>query len=173
MFKHSEKVTKARSIAIEKHRNQKYGNRPYIFHLDEVATKLIMFGVIEEDLLCAAYLHDILEDTDYCSEELRSNFGNEVLDIVLAVTDEPGLNRAERKIKTYPKIKNNKKAIIVKLADRISNLENALYHNKIDFFKTYKKEQEHFSGIVKTSDLEISALEKSMWDHLDKLLKVF
>jgi len=87
----------------------------------------------------AAILHDIAEDTEYSVDLVRRDFGAEVADLVWRLTDEPGGNRALRKARTYPKIKANKWAVLIKLADRYINTKGSekkeMYQREFDSFK--------------------------------------
>lgn len=156
-------VEKARKIALIAHGDQKYGNQPYSVHLEAVAGILQRFGYNDEEMLASAFLHDSLEDTDL-SEEVVREFGDRVLRAVKAVTNEQGANRKERNAKTYPKIKANPDALVLKLADRIANVEASLA-NSPDKLEMYRKEYAGFREAL----YDPKAL--SMWDHLDRLLK--
>lgn len=94
---------------------------------------------------------------------LASQFGNEISDIVFAVTSEPGENRADRFRKTAPKIQFNKKALIVKLADRIANTEASLQSNP-KLYKMYLKEFPLFKELLyNPQDVELLLL----WNRLE------
>ena len=59
-------IEEARNFAIKAHGHQKYGDSPYVVHLDAVAGTLERFGHAgDTNLIAAAYLHDTLEDTEY------------------------------------------------------------------------------------------------------------
>jgi (p)ppGpp synthase/HD superfamily hydrolase len=88
-------------------------------------------------------LHDILEDTPLSYNDVKKEFGEKVADIVYDVTDELGKNRKERKERTYPKIRANHDAILVKICDRIANANNSKKLNK-RMFEMYKKEHRDF-----------------------------
>lgn len=165
--KQSELVSQARILAIKKHMIQVYADDyPYIKHLEEVVNILIRFGYTDDLYIIAGYLHDILEDTDLSYNDIKTQFGVEIADVVYCVTDELGKNRKERKSKTLPKIKSNEKAIVVKLADRIANLENGVSTNGGDgFLKMYKKENVKFK-----EELFIHDEHKPLWDYIDDVL---
>lgn len=167
----NELFDKARAIAIKAHGEQLYGEKPYEHHLQMVGEILRRFGFHSENddhfpLLISAWLHDSLEDTDLTKAEIEAVFGNEVADLVWRVTDEDGANRKERKAKTYLKLRESEQAIILKLADRIANVESSLQNNP-GLLRMYAKEQFHFSESLKP----FSQSEKSfkMWEHLEKL----
>lgn len=149
----------ARDFAITSHGDQKYGIHPYEIHLGNVVTALMRFGVTptdeyQTDLLRSAWLHDVIEDTEVTREELAEKFGEKVAVIVYALSDEKGNSREERKINFYLKISGSEEAIIVKLADRISNVEFSLIHGndrKYDVYKTeQKKFEEAITGVIQT-----------------------
>lgn len=135
-------VERARDFAIKWHGDQKYGNEPYIVHLDHVNEITRRFE-LPINIQIAAYLHDILEDTDCIFEEVWDEFGWEIAQLVFLVTDEDGDNRRERKQKTYPKISSNPGAVLLKICDRLANIEQAKQNN-IGLFNMYKREHNEF-----------------------------
>jgi len=161
-------VKEAAYFAISAHGNQTYDGYPYYYHLEEVVDILKEFGYTEDKYIISGYLHDALEDTAMSFNDIKERFGIEVAEIVYAVTDELGRNRKERKEKTYPKIKANKDAIIVKLADRISNMRNSLLkgHRMSDM---YIKEYKGFRGALDTNDYELD----NLWLELDGMYSKF
>lgn len=159
---------KAREFAIVAHGDQRYGADPYVSHLDDVAVVLADAGHRnDEGLMVAAYLHDVLEDTDCGPEELLSQFGIAVYQLVWGVTDEPGKNRAERHAKTYPKIAQDPRRVTLKLADRIANVKHSL-HRGGKLMDMYRKEHPEFrAALYRESDL----YNKALWEKLDTLFK--
>ena len=73
-----------REYVIKAHGDQKYGSKPYIYHLDGVVERLKLKG--HSELIALGYLHDVIEDTDISYGELRTKFGHEVADSVLLLT---------------------------------------------------------------------------------------
>jgi len=166
MVKFDNKVQAARRFAELLHDSQRYGDHPYSYHLYEVVDTLTLrFHVSDKDMLCAAYLHDSIEDTGVSSATIADLFGPRVAELVSAVTDEPGVNRKERKAKTYPKIKATPGATQLKLADRIANVEHTIHTCNAPLFRMYRKEHEEF-----TAKLYSSGEHLEMWDYLDKLM---
>jgi guanosine-3',5'-bis(diphosphate) 3'-pyrophosphohydrolase len=120
----------ARTLAVASHGEQLYADEPYERHLEEVVRVLVSNGADPSipghlDVLCAAWLHDTLEDTDLDPAIIEAEFGAKVLEIVRAVTDQPGMNRHERHRATYPRIAELEPDVCVKLADRIANIERS------------------------------------------------
>lgn len=156
-------VQEARQVAIKAHGSQVYdGIFPYEKHLDDVVEVLKRFSIVHPKYLCAAYLHDVIEDGSLSYNDIKRYFGEEVAEIVYCVTDEIGRNRKEKKAKTLPKTAQNQDAIIIKLADRIANIEHG---GKIDM---YAKEYDEFHSHLYTYDKQAIPL----WNHLEELLGI-
>jgi len=124
-------VLRATLFAAEKHRNQRRKDAdasPYINHPIALANVLANEGgVTDPEVLCAALLHDTIEDTETTADELRVAFGEAVTRIVLEVTDDKSLPKAERKrlqVEHAPHV--SAPAKLVKLADKICNLRDIL-----------------------------------------------
>jgi GTP diphosphokinase / guanosine-3',5'-bis(diphosphate) 3'-diphosphatase len=122
-------VLKAVEFAATKHRDQRRKDEaasPYINHPIALANILANEGgVLHPVVIVAALLHDTIEDTETTLEELRAAFGPQVAGIVMEVTDDKSLAKAERKrlqIKHAAHI--SKAARLVKLADKIANLRD-------------------------------------------------
>jgi len=122
-------ILKALDFAARKHRDQRRKNveaSPYINHPIELAKVLSNEGGFTSSaLLCAALLHDTIEDTQTTQEELLEQFGEEITRIVLEVTDDQKLPKSERKrlqIERAAGISHHAK--LVKLADKICNLRD-------------------------------------------------
>ena len=153
----------ARLVAVRAHASQTYDEIfPYEKHLDDVVEVIKRFGYSGKYVI-AAYLHDILEDTGLSYNDVKRHFGVEVAEMVYCVTDELGRNRKEKKEKTLPKTASNPDAIILKLADRIANIEHG---GKIDM---YAKEYQEFRG---TLYLNTPDHAKKMWGYLEGILKI-
>jgi GTP pyrophosphokinase len=145
----------------------------YKHHLEDVCEVLQRFGFDPEThsdpdfcnlLRIAGQLHDVLEDTPIDYSVLEKEFSTEVAKLVFAVTDEGGSNRIERKERTYPKIKSyGTPAIILKLADRIANVESCL-NSKDSRYKMYLKEKSKFEEALRVQG-ELTEL----WDYLNSL----
>ena len=119
----------ALTFAAEKHRMQRRKDvdaSPYINHPIAVASVLCSEGGITEmDVLCAALLHDTIEDTNTTEEELRARFGDTVAKIVAEVTDDKTLDKHRRKaLQIEHAHALSRAAKLVKLADKICNLRD-------------------------------------------------
>ena len=121
-------LLKAVAFAAEKHRDQRRKDAdasPYINHPIELASLLREHGVDDIAVLCAALLHDTIEDTNTTADELRREFGDTITDVVLEVTDDTTLEKAERKRLQVEHARTlSHRARLVKLADKICNLRD-------------------------------------------------
>lgn len=157
-------IEKAKMLSDILHSNQKYDEFDYNKHLDDVVNVLKKFNIDDEAIIVACYLHDTVEDTQMKISKVREYFGDEVADIVFAVTNELGENRKERNLKTYQKLIRIPKAIKLKLGDRIANTEHSLNKGNMRFFEMYRNEYPGFrTSLFNDKD------NLAMWDYLDNL----
>ena len=156
-------IEKAFAFAKVRHKGQRYGSWEYTKHLQDVVDVLKRFRYLTEDLIIAGYLHDIIEDTKTTTNEIENLFGSRIAQLVDAVTDGAGKNRRERKARPYSLIPKVKDAILIKLADRIANVENA-FRSKSKLLNMYKKEYASFRKALYKPDEA-----KEMWNHLENL----
>jgi guanosine-3',5'-bis(diphosphate) 3'-pyrophosphohydrolase len=124
-------ILKATRFSAEKHNDQRRkdsNSSPYINHPIEVADTLWRVGYVrDETLLVAAILHDTIEDTDTTKEEIEKEFGEEVLKLVLEVTDDKSLPKQTRKqlqIEHAPH--KSERAKLLKIADKINNIRDII-----------------------------------------------
>lgn len=122
-------ILDALRLASEKHRTQRRkdpGDTPFINHAIEVAHVLAdVGGVTDPEVLQAALLHDVVEDTDTPAEEVEQHFGSRVRRIVEEVTEDRTLRRAERKARLVEESANlSPEAKQLRIADMISNLRS-------------------------------------------------
>jgi len=131
-------LLKALAFAAHKHRDQRRKDHvasPYINHPIALANVLWHEGgVTDPVVLAAALLHDTVEDTDTQPEELRAEFGDEIADVVLEVTDDKALPKEERKrLQIEHAGKHSRAAQLVKLADKICNVRDMVDHAPRDW----------------------------------------
>jgi (p)ppGpp synthase/HD superfamily hydrolase len=94
--------------------------------------------------MVATWGHDVIEDCRVSYNDVKNHLGQEVADIVYAVTNEKGKNRKERaNDKYYEGIRNTPGAVFVKLCDRIANVQYSKMTGS-RMFEMYKKENDHF-----------------------------
>ena len=132
-------IEKAKEFAKKKHRGQfrKFAeNQPYITHPIAVAEKLMTI-TDDTDVICAAYLHDTLEDTSTTETELQKNFGETITNLVLELTSEDyeshGLRKEEYLTKKINTI--SPKGRLLKWADRWHNVSGLLEEETPQWFR--------------------------------------
>lgn len=121
-------IEKATRIAVEVHEGQrrKGDDLPFIVHPVMVALKLAKYN-FPDKVIAAALAHDILEETEYPEEKMRKELGEEVAEIVKAVTNEDNPDWEEKKKKYVESVRNGSEdAKAVSVADKIHNLESLL-----------------------------------------------
>lgn len=112
------RVMQAHKFARERHDGQIDDNGlPYFDHISQVVSILRQI-TDDDDVIIAAYLHDTIEDTNTTYEEILGLFGQTVADLVMEVTHE---GCADSKGYYFPRLKSQK-GILIKFADRLSNL---------------------------------------------------
>ena len=124
-------ILKALRFSAEKHNDQRRKDSrssPYINHPIQVAETLWTVGEVRDvTLLVAAILHDTVEDTATTPDEIRENFGEDVLALVLEVTDDKSLPKQVRKqLQVEHAPHKSRDAKFLKLADNISNVRDII-----------------------------------------------
>lgn len=124
-------VLRAARFAAWKHRDQRRkgrGRLPYINHpLDLAHVLWFEGGVTDPVVLAAALLHDTIEDTQTSLQELQGEFGTQIAEIVMEVTDEASLDwRARKRLQISRARTASARAKLVKLADKICNLRSLI-----------------------------------------------
>jgi len=133
------------AFSAHKHRTQRRKDRhasAYINHPIALARVLHNEGRVSDvATLCAAMLHDTVEDTQTTRAELARVFGKEITDVVMEVTDNKRLRKDTRKrlqIEHAPQL--SRRAKLVKLADKICNLRDLRQHPPVGWSRARKRE---------------------------------
>lgn len=133
--KHLQLIRRAFEYAKKKHEGQfRKSKEPYIIHPRDVAITLAEYEV-DPNTIVAGLLHDILEDTDTTYEEIKSEFGEEIADIVEGLTKLKQLqyqnSKAQQQAKNHQKMvlamAKDIRVILVKLADRLNNMRTLAF----------------------------------------------
>jgi (p)ppGpp synthase/HD superfamily hydrolase len=144
-----EHVTKAKAYAEKAHDDAgcTYGDNDesYVVHLDEVRNwvlrhpSVLRFTFDFENVLAAAYTHDLIEDAQQTYNDVKDATSKEVADITLAVTDVHAENRMLRFLLTVPKMIKDYRALVLKVCDIAAN---ASYGRsaKNSMYRKYQKE---------------------------------
>lgn len=136
---------RAANFAAKHHRKQRRKDgegTPYINHPIEVANLLAEIGKITDvNVLAAAVLHDTIEDTDADEEDLRREFGEVILSLVLECTDDKSLPKQERKcLQIVNAPHKTPQAACIKMADKISNVKDIAHSPPPDWSLERRRE---------------------------------
>ncbi len=129
-----EQIQKAYEWAYQLHDGQfRVSQEPYIIHPVEVA-KILVDLKLDKDTIIAAFLHDVLEDTETSAEEMEARFGKSVVNLVQGVTK---LGKYQFKSKEERQAENFRRmfiamaqdirVVVLKLADRLHNMRTLSY----------------------------------------------
>jgi len=160
----SQLIQRARQLAFAYHENQKYGLHEYSYHLESVVelVKLYSYMIpenLKEEAICAAYLHDILEDTLCTQDEILRALNPRILLIVKLLTkNESNLE------KYFNKIALDDLAIFLKLCDRYSNILESIKNGNNRKLAKYKEQNPLFIRIL---------LDKKYNDLIEEIKKLF
>ena len=169
---------KALAFSAEKHTKQRrkdIDKSPYINHPISLANILAQRWVIDENVLCAAILHDTIEDTETTVEELQEHFGEKITSIVLEVTDDKSLEKSVRKQKQVEHAASiSHEAKLVKLADKIANITDIINTPPEDWSSDRKKDYFNWAkAVVDNLRGAHQGLEKDFDDLINKAKIVF
>ncbi|MCX7986222.1 MAG: HD domain-containing protein [Bacteroidales bacterium] len=173
-----ESLFKALDFAAQQHifqRRKGSFNIPYINHPIRVSYLLIQCGETDVELLSAALLHDVIEDTQATAEEIASMFGEKVASIVSEVTDNMQLSKEDRKrlqIEKAPFL--SRPAKLIKIADKACNMEDLIRYpiwwpksRKIAYFQWAYAVFVHCKGLNPTLDkyfLDVYKRGLNLWN---------
>ncbi|MGZ4482997.1 MAG: RelA/SpoT family protein [Nocardioidaceae bacterium] len=157
---------------------------PYITHPLAVATILADIGMTEPTL-CAALLHDTVEDTSYTLEELRRDFGDEVAALVDGVTKLDKVKygdsaQAETIRKMIVAMSRDIRVLVIKLADRLHNMRTLRYLKQDKQERIARETLEIFAPLAhrlgmntlkwELEDLAFATLHPKMYDEIVRLV---
>lgn len=168
-------LLRACAVATQAHAHQwRKGAQalPYMCHPLQVAYLLAHEGGVQcVEILCAALLHDVLEDTTLTAAELETEFGVEISTLVQAVTDDKTLSRPEQQaaqIAHAPHLPYG--AQLIKLADKISNIQDILSDPPTTWDRHRQAAYVAFAQAVVTG---LRALDSPLLAYFDALVAEF
>ena len=168
-------IVQARNFAKKKHAGQlrKNGKTTTFSHLEDVVKNLKKMKVANDDIICAGWLHDTIEDTDTDFDIIKDRFGRKVADIVVSVTKDNRLPKEQREIKYAKDLKSsNAKAKLVKIADILANVNDAPNAGKDVKWekKQFVKKSKYWSYVsnVKPGKLAELTWAKNEWKKLQE-----
>ena len=154
-------IERAKAFGRKSHGSQvrKYSGLPYFTHPEAVAAIVADLGW-DEATICAALLHDVVEDTPVTIEEIRAEFGDEIARIVAGVTDvskkTDGNRRTRKQIDLQHLAQGDAKIHTVKLADCIHNARGIIKDDP-DFAVVYMREKRDLLKVLTKGDPRLQA----------------
>ncbi len=178
-------IERAYLIAEKAHGTQtRKSGDPYITHPLAVATILAEIGMTEPTV-CAALLHDTIEDTPYTLDELRSDFGDEVAALVDGVTKLDKVKygdsaQAETIRKMIVAMSRDIRVLVIKLADRLHNMRTLRYLKQDTQERKARETLEIFAPLAhrlgmntlkwELEDLAFATLHPKIYDEIVRLV---
>ncbi len=170
-------LTRAFHYACKCHARQKRkgaAGEPYVNHLADVARRVAeATGGADIDLIAAALLHDTIEDVGVSRDDLVIAFGEDITALVVEVTDDKSMEKAERKrLQVVNAAKISDRAKMLKLADKASNAR-AMVASPPDWSDRRKREYadwaeavaEGLRGVNQTLERELDAAIAALREH--------
>jgi len=121
------KLEAAELFAKGKHSGiiQSDGITPYWKHLESVVSRLKNIGITDEDILCAAWLHDVIDYTNTSFDDIYQRFGQNVAVMILSISKDKKLHKKDQELQYVQQLKNASwQAQLIKLCDISSDLKN-------------------------------------------------
>lgn len=183
------KIISAYEFAAKAHSNQvRSSGEPYITHPVAVAYVLLELGM-DTDTICAALLHDVVEDTDTTLEELRKLYGQDVAMLVDGVTKLgkiPLFTKEEQQAENVRKIllamSQDIRVIIIKLCDRLHNMRTLQFRPAFKQRNTALETMNIYAPIAhrlgirtikdEIEDLAFRYLDPYAYDEIEQMLKI-
>ena len=170
-------ILDAISFAIDKHGKQVRKDAEesaYIRHPIEVAQLLIMAGVVDEDVIAAAVLHDVVEDCGVSVADISARFNPRIGLIVQEVSDDPALSGMARKDAQVVKVGMiSPEGKLIKVADKICNLQDVLYRPPVTWDDARKAAYFDFAErVFNAANIKNPYLVECFNDLMDKRIVI-
>ena len=159
-------INAAVDIAVRAHSGQtsKVDGSPYIIHPIMVAAKLMKHG-FPEKTIAAAFVHDVLEDTDYPAARLRQALGGDVVRLVRAVSNKEIKDWRAKKLRYIQSVRRGgRQAMAICVADKIHNLERLLAAHQTmgpGIWRKFNRGREDKVWF----EQQVLQMLKASWDH--------
>ena len=149
----------------------------YLHHVGSVAVELIWALQTTPDAdgdlaVQCAVLHDVIEDTGATYDLVAESFGKDVADGVLALSKDPTLPKAEQMADSLRRIRQQPKEVwIVKMADRIANLDPPPYHWDDAKIEAYRQEAIANHDALHTANEALASRLRDKIDQYERFLR--
>lgn len=182
------KLREAYEYAKRMHEGQlRESGEPYITHPLSVATVLVDLGM-DTDAICAALLHDVVEDTEATYDDVKNKFGLDVANLVDGVTKLDKIKlaskeeqQAENIRKIFLSMSKDIRVIIIKLADRLHNMRTLGFRNGVKRRDVSAETMSIFVPLAnrlgiravkeELEDISFSYLDPFAYDEINQLLE--
>jgi (p)ppGpp synthase/HD superfamily hydrolase len=161
-------IIDAMGFAAIQHANQvrRYTKEPYIAHCMRVAEKLLSLEAhfpVTDEMLMAAVLHDVVEDTDCTEQDIRTRFGATVAGYVSALSLDPMARNRRERYKAYAAQLRAAPVEVqrIKICDLWDNILDIEEHDP-SFFRVYQREALMIADSLDKLGAEISGRLKSL-----------
>ncbi|GAA4272978.1 HD domain-containing protein [Aquimarina gracilis] len=171
---------KAIKFAGEKHSNQKVPgtNSNYLLHVSNVAMEVLVSYNSDQSFdidfaIQTAILHDTIEDTNTDFEEIKTEFGEKIAQAVLALTKNENLgSKKEKMVDSLNRINELQKEVgLVKIADRITNLQTPPKHWSKDKVINYCEEAKLIASTLRGKNNYLNTrLESKINEYEQKII---
>ena len=168
-------IVQAKNFAKKKHLGQvrKNGKTTTFSHLQDVVKNLKKMKVTNEDIICAGWLHDTIEDTETDYDMIKDRFGKRVADIVVSLTKDNRLPKKQREAKYAKDLKTSSiKAKLVKIADILANVNDAPNAGKNTRWEKqqFVKKSKYWSYVSNVKPVNLAKLSwaKNEWKKLER-----
>jgi len=156
---------------------RKDGTTPYSKHLEDVVNRLKSLGVVDEELLCAGWLHDTIEDTETSFDDLFEQFGSRVVVLVTSLTKDMSLTRKQREQIYVKQLKEASfDAKLIKLCDISANLTDLKNWNASKSKKLRQvRKVRHYLTVIKNDLISNKDYPKiiTLLESINQTLKQF
>lgn len=164
-------ILKAKNFASERHRNQKKkdGITSFSDHLEGVVNRLKNLGITDEVILSAAWLHDVIENSETTFDEINEIFGNAISVLVLSLTKNTKIAKKDAENQYVNQLKNSSyQTKIIKFCDISANLKDI---TKAPISKTQKnkkiKKLFFYLRVIRKDILEMKSTYPKIQDLID------
>ncbi len=161
-------IEKARRFASKAHaaidQRRRYTHEPYIVHPAAVA-QLVAGVTDDEATICAAWLHDVVEDTPVTLDEIAFEFGTDVAALVFELTDVSTAADGDRQSRKQRDLRHlaaaSAQAKTIKLADMIDNTRSIAQRDPT-FANTYMAEKRRLLQVLHEGDRELYSIAREI-----------
>ena len=160
MIKETKLIQEALMLAIKAHDGQrrKYTGEPYSMHPIGVS-KIVETVEHTPEMIAAALLHDVVEDTDVTFREIKDNFGSTVAEYVHYCTNvsekDDGNRKFRKKMDADHFALGPAESQTIKVADLIHNSQTIIPHDQKFFHKAFKHEKQYMLNILTKADANL------------------